>query len=182
MRFIISLLIVFSSLCPNVSKADTRDKVDKSTDVLMFATPAAGLITSLVLKDYQGTKQLVFGAATSVAASYLLKYTVNKRRPDGSDCHSFPSNHTALSFEGATFIGRRYGWKYSIPAYLVAGYVTWGRIYSKKHDGWDVAAGAAIGIGSSFLFTRSFAQKHKLAISPVTFSENQWGVYMSMVF
>lgn len=176
------ILLCFLCGCQSYSLAQSREAVKKSTDVLMFATPAAGFITSLLLKDYEGTKQLVLGGATSLATSYLLKYTIRKQRPDGSDYHSFPSNHTAMSFQGATFIQRRYGWKYSIPAYLLSGYVAWGRVYAKRHDGWDILAGAAIGIGSSYLFTRPFAQKHNLTLSPAVFSGDRWGIYASLSF
>ena len=178
------LLLLLFFLCSGYSYigAQPREAVKKSTDVLMFATPAAGFVTSLLLKDYEGTKQLVLGAATSVAASYLLKYTVKKERPDGSDRHAFPSNHTAMSFQGAAFIQRRYGWKYGIPAYLLSGYVAWGRVYAKRHDGWDVLAGAAIGIGSGYLFTRPFAKKHHLTLSPAVFDGDRWGIYASLTF
>lgn len=163
-------------------KAQSRDAVKTSTDILMFAPPVAGFITTLAIGDYKGTKQLVLGAATSLATSYILKYSIKKQRPDGSDFHSFPSNHTAMAFQGASFIQRRYGWKYGIPAYLVSGYVAWGRVYAKRHDCWDVLAGAAIGIGSSYIFTRPFAQKHNLTISPVVFNNEHWGIYASMTF
>ena len=83
----------------NSVQAQSRENVKKSTDALMFATPAAGLITTLIMKDYKGTKQLVLGGATSLATSYLLKYSIKKQRPDGSDNHAFPSNHTAMSFQ-----------------------------------------------------------------------------------
>lgn len=178
----VAFLLCLLCSCPNYSDAQPREAVKKSTDVLMFATPTAGFVTSLLLKDYEGTKQLVLGAATSVATSYLLKYTVKKERPDGSDRHAFPSNHTAMSFQGAAFIQCRYGWKYGIPAYLLSGYVAWGRVYAKRHDGWDVLAGAAIGIGSGYLFTRPFARKHRLAISPAVFDGDRWGICASMVF
>lgn len=163
-------------------KAQSRDAVKTSTDILMFAPPVAGFITSLILEDYEGTKQLVFAGATSIATSYLLKYTIKKQRPDGSDSHSFPSNHTAMAFQGASFIAQRYGWKYSIPAYLVSGYVAWGRVYGKRHDTWDVLAGAAIGIGSTYIFTRPFAKKHNLVISPAIINNENWGVYASITF
>ena len=40
--------------------------------------------------------------------------------------------------------------------------------HGKKHDWWDVAAGAVIGAGSAYIFTRPFAKKHNLScISPV---------------
>lgn len=182
MRNKIFLLLIFICLINCVVKAQSRDAVKTSTDILMFATPAASFITTLVIGDYKGMKQLVFGAATSIAASYVLKYSVNKQRPDGSDFRSFPSNHTAMAFQGAAFIQRRYGWKYAIPAYLVSGYVAWGRVYAKRHDCWDVLAGAAIGIGSSYIFTTPFAKKHNLAISPIIFNNEQLGIYASMTF
>ncbi len=166
----------------NSVQAQSRENVKKSTDALMFATPAAGLITTLIMKDYKGTKQLVLGGATSLATSYLLKYSIKKQRPDGSDNHAFPSNHTAMSFQGASFIQRRYGWKYGIPAYLVSGYVAWGRVYAKRHDCWDILAGAAIGVGSSYIFTRPFAKKHNLTISPAVFGNEHWGIYASLNF
>ena len=178
----IFLLITCICLINGGIKAQSRDAVKASTDILMFVTPAAGFITTLALKDYEGTKQLVFAGATSIVTSYLLKYTIKKQRPDGSDTHSFPSNHTAMAFQGASFIAQRYGWKYSIPAYFVSGYVAWGRVYGRRHDAWDAFAGAAIGIGSTYIFTRPFAQKHNLVISPVVINSEALGVYASIAF
>ena len=75
---------------------------------------------------------------------------------------------------------KRYGWKWGVPAYLVSGQVAWGRIYSKRHDIWDVLAGAAISVGSGFLFTTPFAKKHNVQLAPVVTSEGGCGVYFSM--
>lgn len=179
------IIICFFLLCfcpPGLMRAQPREAVRVSTDILMFATPVAGLVTTLATGDYQGTKQLVLGGATSLATSYLLKYCIRKHRPDGSGYHSFPSNHTAAAFQGAAFIQRRYGWKYAIPAYLISGYVAWGRVYSRRHDYWDVLAGAAIGVGSSYIFTRPFAKKYHLTLSPSVFDNGQWGMYASITF
>lgn len=180
-KFIISTFL-FCFIGINMIQAQPREAVKKSTDILMFATPVAGLVTTIAIGDYKGMKQLVLGGATSLATSYLLKYSIKKQRPDGTDAHSFPSNHTAASFQGAAFIQHRYGWKYGIPAYLLSGYVAWGRVYAKRHDCWDVLAGAAIGIGSSYLFTRPFAKKHNLTITPAVFGDDHFGVYASMSF
>jgi Membrane-associated phospholipid phosphatase len=176
------LLLACICLINGGIKAQSLDAVKTSTDILMFATPVAGFITTLALKDYEGTKQLVFAGATSIVTSYLLKYTIKKQRPDGSDSHSFPSNHTAMAFQGASFIAQRYGWKYSIPAYLLSGYVAWGRVYGKRHDAWDVLAGAAIGIGSTYIFTRPFAKKYNLVISPAVINSEVPGIYASITF
>lgn len=173
------LLVVFLA---NIAQAQSRKGVEVSTDILMFATPVAGLVTTLAIGDYKGTKQLVLSSVTSLAASYILKYSVKKQRPDGSDFHSFPSNHTAMAFQGASFIQRRYGWKYGIPAYLVSSYVAWGRVYTKRHDCWDVLAGAAVGIGSSYIFTRPFAKKCNLTFVPTVVQKDHFGIYVSMTF
>lgn len=159
----------------------SRKAVRSSGDVLMFITPVAGLAATLALQDWQGLKQEVFTGATAVGLTYVLKHIVEKDRPDMSDHHSFPSMHTTISFAGASFIQRRYGWKWGIPAYALSTYVGWSRVYGKRHDWWDVAAGAAIGVGSGYLFTRPFAKKHHLAISPVAGS-GQVGIYASLCF
>ena len=132
----------------------SRKAVRTSGDVLVFITPVASLATILATQDWQGLKQGVFTGVTTLGVTYALKYLVKKERPDFSDNHSFPSMHTSVSFAGAAFIQRRYGWKWGIPAYAVSTYVGWSRVYGKKHDWWDVAAGAVIGAGSAYIFTR----------------------------
>lgn len=159
----------------------SRKAVRTSGDVGAILLPVAGLTAILINKDWQGLKQGVFAGATTLGVTYALKYIVKKDRPDHSDRHSFPSMHTSVSFTAASFIQRRYGWKWGIPAYVVSSYVGWSRVYGKKHDWWDVAAGAAIGIGSSYIFTRPFAKKHNLTLSPVA-GDGHCGFYASMQF
>lgn len=176
-----TLLLGLTAQAQEIRITGSRKAVRTSGDVLAAVTPAACLATTLILKDWQGLKQGIFSGATTLGVTYALKYLVKKERPDRSDRHSFPSMHSSVSFASATFIQRRYGWKWGIPAYLVSTYVGWSRVYGKKHDWWDVAAGAAIGIGSAYIFTRPFAQKHKLAISPVA-GDGHYGVYASLTF
>ena len=164
-RIVFAVLIMIC--CAAAVPAQSRSAVDKSTDVAMFAPAVAGGIISLVEGDRQGLWQLVGSGAASVAAAYALKYTVSKERPDGSDTHSFPSNHAGVAFMGATFLQQRYGWKYAVPAYLVGGYVAWGRVYARQHDVWDVLAGAAIGSCCSILITSPFLKEHNVAVTPV---------------
>lgn len=177
----LAFLFSLSVTAQELQVTGARKAVRKSGDVLLFVTPVAGLVTTLALQDWQGLKQGVFTGVTTVGLTYALKYIVKKDRPDMSDNHSFPSMHTSVSFAGAAFIQRRYGWKWGIPAYLLSTYVGWSRVYGKKHDGWDVAAGAVIGVGSAYLFTRPFAKKHQLSVSPIA-GDGHVGVYASMVF
>ncbi|MBQ2808514.1 MAG: phosphatase PAP2 family protein [Bacteroidaceae bacterium] len=179
-RVLFLVPVLWVSILPAMSQG--RKAVETSTDIAMFAPAAVGAGAALIKGDYKGLLQLGEALAVQVAVCYGLKYTVKKQRPDGSDYHAFPSNHTGFSFAGATFLMKRYGWQWGVPAYLLSGYVAWGRIYARRHDVWDVLAGAAIGVGSGFIFTRPFAKKHDLVVSPTVTAEGNCGIYMSMRF
>lgn len=181
MKFLTStLLMAIVCLCPVTAWTQSRKAVDTSTDILMFVPGAAGACVSLLKGDYKGLLQLAESGATAVAASCLLKNVVKKERPDGSDNKSFPSNHATAAFAGAAFLQRRYGWKYGIPAYAVSTYVAWGRVYAKKHDFWDVLAGAAIGAGCAYIYTRPFATEHNVVIAPALTPDGGPALYFSM--
>lgn len=167
LTLIFILFVCLSGKAQEVEISGSRKAVRTSGDVLAFVTPVASLTTVLVLQDWKGLKQGALAGVSTIGMTYALKYLIKKERPDGSDKHSFPSMHTSVSFTGAAFIQRRYGWKWGIPAYAIASYVGWSRTYAKKHDWWDVVAGAALGAGSAYIFTRPFATKHNLSISPV---------------
>lgn len=152
-----------------------------STDVLAVALPAATLATTIIEKDWEGLKEGTLTAAVTAGVTLGLKYLVKENRPDFSNNHSFPSGHSAVTFATATYIGRRYGWKWSIPAYALSAYTAWGRVYGKKHHWWDVAAGAAIGTASSLIFTHPYMRKHEAALVP-TISDTSAGVVLSFQF
>lgn len=179
--FLTALCLTFSLQAQEIAVTGSRKAVRTSGDVGAILLPVAGLTAILINKDWEGLKQGVFAGATTLGVTYALKYIVKKDRPDHSDNHSFPSMHTSVSFTAAAFIQRRYGWKWGLPAYVLSTYVGWSRVYGKKHDWWDVAAGAAIGAGSSYIFTRPFAKKHELTISPVA-GDGHYGFYASMKF
>lgn len=142
-----------------------RKGVKVSTDVLLVAMPVAALTGVLVCRDWEGLKQGAFTAAATLGATCLLKYTVHERRPNHKDYHSFPSAHTSATFATAAFLQRRYGWKFGGPAYALAAYVGFGRVYARYHHWWDVVAGGAIGAASAYIFTTPWAREHNLDIS-----------------
>jgi membrane-associated phospholipid phosphatase len=84
---------------------------------------------------------IVNGAYTSI-----LKYSVQRTRPDGSNSLSFPSGHTSSAFSLATVAARHYGWKVGLPAYLLASGIGVSRIEKDKHYLSDVLAGATLGL------------------------------------
>ena len=156
----ILLLLTLPLSAQQIEVSGSRKAVRTSGDVGAVLLPVAGLTAVLIQKDWEGLKQGAFSALATAGVTYALKYSI---------------------IASAAFIQRRYGWKWGLPAYVLSAYVGWSRIYGKKHDGWDVLAGAAIGAGCSYIFTRPFAQKHQLAINPVA-GDGCMGIYASMRF
>lgn len=180
--FLIFLILLLpSALCASDPLPSCRRAVRTSTDVIAVAMPAATLTAMLAIGDWQGLKQGALTAVTAAGVTYILKYSIHKRRPDGSDNHSFPSMHTATAFADAAFLQRRYGWKIGVPAYALAAYVGWGRTYGRKHDWLDVCVGAALGAGSAYIYTRPFARGHNLSITPYSTGEHT-GIAASFTF
>jgi len=137
-----------------------NETVKTSGDVVLFALPMAAVGATFIHKDKKGTWQFTKGFLVNGVVSYGLKALINKERPDGSNTNSFPSGHTSITFQSASFIQRRYGWKYGIPAYLLSSFTGFSRLNADKHDIVDVLAGAALGIGSTYLFTTPYQKEH----------------------
>lgn len=155
--------LLFSQTTFAQDTSETKPKVgavQRVGDVILIALPLATFGTTLIKGDNQGAWQFTKGFLLTEAVTFGLKFGVNKQRPDMSNDNSFPSGHTSTVFHSAGFIHRRYGFKYSIPAYALAGFTAASRIDSKKHDILDVIAGTAIGLGSNLLFTTEYQQEH----------------------
>jgi len=150
-----------------LSNANAQNKaITTSGDILQLAIPAVAFGSTLIWNDdnTKPTWQFIKAYGSGLIIQQALKRIVLKPRPDRCDNYSFPSGHTTSAFSGASFIQKRYGWKYGIPSYVLASFVGFSRIQAKKHDGWDVLAGAVIGIGTSFVFTKPY-EKNKVDVT-----------------
>jgi hypothetical protein len=102
----------------------------------------------------------------------ILKYSLHRQRPDGSDFLSLPSGHSSTAFALATVVERHYGWKAGLPAYALAAGIGLSRIESNKHYLSDVIAGATIGTIVGRTVTRLNGERPKsrrtIAITPAT--------------
>ena len=152
------------------------DKVEDYGDTLQGVILGAGLGSAVFHEEgSEGTVQFLKSFAVSQVVTEGLKRVTDKTRPDGNCCKSFPSGHTSKAFMGATFIHRRYGWKYAVPAYIAAAYVGYSRVEADKHYWEDVVAGAAIGIVSSWFLTTPYKN---LEITPLV-GNGVYGVHIS---
>ena len=152
----VPIILLSTSLMAAIPAHADSSSTTKVGDVLAFAIPAAAYGSTYYMDDKEGREQFYYSFATNVAATYALKSVIDKERPDGSDDDSYPSGHTSRAFQGASFIHKRYGLKYSVPAYIGAGFVAYSRIEADEHDAIDVLAGAALGMASSMYLTKSY--------------------------
>ena len=153
MRYIILIIFIPVFL---LSETHT-ETVEKAGDVLQLLIPGIGLGSTIFFEDNRdGLKQFCKSIVATGIITQGLKTITQKRRPNGTCCASFPSGHTSAAFMGAGFIHKRFGWKYSIPAYIGATFVGYSRVEANKHYVEDVIAGAAIGILSSLYFTTPY--------------------------
>ena len=110
---------------------------------------------------------IVNGAYTSI-----LKYSVQRTRPDTSNNLSFPSGHSSTAFSLAAVADHHYGWKIGVPAYVLASGIGLSRIEKDKHYLSDVLAGATIGIIVGRTVARLDgerpAKKRQISVGPAT--------------
>jgi len=128
------------------------------SDVLLAISIGGALGTSLLVPDEGQAParpgvQLAALAGTG-AATYALKYSVGRPRPDASDELSFPSGHSSFAFSGATLTRRNLAQlDLSSPLHTaldagtigLAAAAAWARVEAGVHYPSDVLAGAALG-------------------------------------
>lgn len=138
-----------------LTEARASDGIRRAGDALTVALPTAAAGMALYLRDWDGAKQLALSEGATFGVTYILKYGIDARRPNGGDL-SFPSYHTSSAFASAEYLRKRYGWEYGVPAYAAASFVAYSRVESSQHYAHDVIVGAGIGILSSYLLTRPY--------------------------
>ena len=153
--------------------------LERAGDIIAVAIPALAYGSTYYKDDKDGRKQFYASFATNLAATQLLKSTIDKQRPNGSDDNSFPSRHVSVAFQGASFMHKRYGLQYSIPAYVGAGFVAYTRLEVDEHDTTDVLAGAALGIASSMFLTKSYNDNLHIATD---LAPNYYGLSVNYQF
>ena len=135
--------------------AQANNGVEQAGDIIQVLIPTTAYGLTYAVNDKEGRNQFYKSFFTTLGVTYALKFTIDKKRPNGGSL-SFPSGHTSAAFSGASFMQKRYGWKYGILAYMAASFVGWSRVETDNHYWEDVLAGAAIGTISSYCFTKPY--------------------------
>lgn len=130
---------------------------------------------------------LLLSTGMEYSASFILKHSIRRARPDSSDFHSFPSGHATTAWAMAEFLHQEYkgrmAW-YSISGYAVAMGISALRLYNDEHWVSDVIAGAGVGIISTklayviypFISKKIFKRSHEANIILPVYNNGAVGV------
>jgi membrane-associated phospholipid phosphatase len=148
---VLAVLVFVTS--PTAARA--KDAIQEAGDILQYVLPATAAAMTFAYKDLEGSWLFAKSFATTGVTTFLLKEVTDVKRPGRSrSTDSFPSGHASAAFSGASFIQRRYGWRWGLPAYAAASLVAYSRVHADRHRPAEVLAGALIGIGATYLFTK----------------------------
>lgn len=129
----------------------------------------------------RGSLHAFEGLVDAAIAAEIVKILAGRRRPVDNPTHgpflgpngyftsynnnsSFVSGHATMTFALATIVSHESGTYWvGVPAYIIAGGVSYSRIYVEKHWLSDVIGGAALGYSVGILVEHSRHSKPKLA-------------------
>ncbi len=149
--FLLFFLIPTYSYSQFFNKDDSF--IENAGDAAAILLPVSAATTSLILGDNKGVWQFSKSFLLNLAVTGAGKALINKERPLQGGDFAFPSAHTSVAFQGASYIHRRYGFKYSIPGYILASFAAYSRYNAARHDEWDILGGVIVGVGSTYIFT-----------------------------
>jgi membrane-associated phospholipid phosphatase len=115
--------------------------------------------------DTKGAAQLIVETALTVGTAYALKNIVHEERPNGLGGGSFPSDTTALSASGSSFLWGRYGRQYGLPAFLATQFVSYSRVQAREHRWYDTLASSGIAAGYAYILTTRYQKKYNVESS-----------------
>jgi len=159
--------------------SSTKKNIETLGTGVSIAMPLIAGGISVYKHDWTGVVQLGTETILTVGTAYALKQIVKERRPDGSDFQSFPSDTTALSASGSSYLWGRYGWQYGLPAFFATQFVSYSRIQAKKHHWYDTLASSAIAAGYGDAVTTPFKKRYNITTD---FSASPDGAYVRLSY
>lgn len=113
------------------------------------------------------SKSMLSAYAINGLSTVAIKGITNTDRPSdtwNNGEYGFPSFHASSSTAIAAVLDEYYGPTAGVPAYALAGLISWSRIDQRDHDLSDVVFGAAMG----YVIGKTVARNHIGDDSPVT--------------
>jgi hypothetical protein len=141
----LAALLAYPTLAAASGDDYTTDEL--AADLITGTLPVVSFAIAHYKDDGDGEGQFFRSNAASLVLNTTLRVAFNEtswgERPNGNR-YAFPSGHVGFVTTQAAFLQQRFGWKYGLPAYALAGYVAWVRVDTDHHRWRDVIAAAAL--------------------------------------
>ncbi|WP_455199728.1 phosphatase PAP2 family protein [Kaarinaea lacus] len=172
----ILIVIVFYTFS-NYAVANDED-LENFGDAMQYVLPLTAWGATFIYDDKDGRIQFYKHGITAFSITTVGKWVFDKTRPNASSSTtSFPSGHTTGAFIGATFLGKRYGPWWGVPAYTAAFITAYSRVDADAHHVDDVIAGASVAYFSSLYWVTP--HESNIWLTP-TASEDSVGVAVTV--
>ena len=147
LRSLFALLgLAFVLAAPEV-RAQDEDTTRRYGDYASTGLTLAAFGMTYLKDDKDGRTQYFWNLGTELVFNTTLRgafeFSEMGERPNGKG-FGFPSGHVGLVWSQATFLSRRYGLQYGIPAYAAAAYVGYARWDGNHHYVRDMVFAAAV--------------------------------------
>jgi membrane-associated phospholipid phosphatase len=154
----LTVLLFEDSIVDPTQKEFVDDKplgsLSKFGDLAGQMVPNALYSLGQALAGYSGDKYgytraigMLKASAYASAVTTAIKYSVREPRPGKTtERNSFPSGHSTTAFAFGGYVYEEHGWKWGVPALVVASFVGASRINDNRHYLHDVLAGTTIGL------------------------------------
>ncbi len=140
----------------------STQEVEDLGDIFQVFLPASAMGMTWIGRDGRGAGQFALQLGTGTAVTLALKKLVSKRTPTAASENSFPSGHTQAAFSGASFIFRRYGPRWGVPAMVLASFTGLSRLKAERHYLDDVIAGMSIALVGNWTFVHPIEERVSL--------------------
>lgn len=152
-RFASTLLVL--GLCSTAGASSDYDEA--TSNVITGLIPLGAYAVAYYKGDEEGQRQWMYNTGANVVITSLTRLAFQQTdlgdRPNGHK-YGFPSGHMSFVISGASFLHKRYGWQYGLPAYALSAYVAGERVEGRHHHWRDIIAGTAMGWGiTQFIVT-----------------------------
>jgi len=170
-------IMALIGLCAATAVAENKTNI-VATDILTGVVPLTGLGVAYFTNDTEGQKQWLRNLCVNQVLTSGLRLAFNEtslgERPNGSE-YGFPSGHVAAVMAGATFLDKRYGWKWGAPAYAASAYIAYVRVDEEQHHWRDVIASGVLAYGVAMLTVTPENATHLAPVIGPDFIGLRWG-------
>ena len=177
MKFWIIAAALFAALPLSAAQADIASKSTEKTagEAIAYSLPVAAVTVSLFHDDdWTGIEEYSFVGLSTLGTTVLIRRFVREKSPDGKSDHAFPSLQAAVGSPAESYLWRRYGWEYGLPAFILEHSASFLLDRAGKHHFVDGLAVSAISAGFSWMAVTPYHKRLYIG----SYTDGQGGVYV----